>query len=76
MTLASDGLILFSNPAPSLSEIEVGRLFDRFYTVDNAKASTGLGLSIAKLLTEKMGGIIRANYTDGVFSIVVQFDPS
>ena len=48
VTLDPDGLILFSNPAPSLSEIDVGKLFDRFYTVDNAKASTGLGLSIEK----------------------------
>lgn len=74
VTLAPDGLILFSNPASSLSEIEVGKLFDRFYTVDNAKASMGLGLSIAKLLTEKMGGKIHANYTDGVFEVSVLFE--
>ena len=33
-------------------------LFDRFYTVNNARNSTGLGLSISKALVEKMNGTI------------------
>ena len=51
------GEIIFQNRASGLSQVEADRLFDRFYTVENAKGSTGLGLSIAKLLTEKMGGM-------------------
>ena len=66
VTLAPDGLILFSNPAPSLSEIEVGRLFDRFYTVDNAKASTGLGLSIVKEIIKAHEENINVISTQGV----------
>lgn len=73
VTLEEDGTVIFSNPSHSLSEIEVGRLFDRFYTVENAKGSTGLGLSIAKLLTEKMGGAIEADYIDGIFNIRIRF---
>lgn len=51
--------------------MEADRLFDRFYTVENAKGSTGLGLSSAKQLTEQMGGLIRAELDDGELSIVL-----
>lgn len=73
VSLESDGSIVFSNRSETMSEIDAGRLFDRFYTVENAKGSTGLGLSIAKLLTEKMGGRISAELAKGVFSIRVFF---
>ena len=56
-----------------LDAVAVGRLFDRFYTVDAGRNSTGLGLSIARTLTEQMGGSIEAAYQDGTLSIVVCF---
>ena len=49
ITLSEDGIITFSNTAAALSEVEVGRLFDRFYTVENAKNATGLGLSLHRI---------------------------
>ncbi len=68
-----EGRIEFLNTAKALSSVEVGKLFDRFYTVDLARKSTGLGLSIAKLLTERMGGHIDAVYNDGTLCICVEF---
>lgn len=70
--LREDGRILFSNRAASLSTVDVGRLFDRFYTVEAARSSSGLGLSIARTLTERMGGQIDAVYKEGRLTITVQ----
>ncbi len=73
VTLDGEGEITFSNAASELSSVDVGKLFDRFYTVDTARRSTGLGLSIAKLLTERMNGSIYAEYTNGIISIKLSF---
>lgn len=73
VTLYQSGEIVFSNSALKLDEIQVGKLFDRFYTVDTAKKSTGLGLSIAKALTEQMNGSITACFNNGTISIRLIF---
>lgn len=62
--LTSEGKIIFSNTASSLNEIQTERLFDRFYTLESARKSTGLGLSIARVLTEQMNGTITAKYRE------------
>lgn len=73
VSLLPNGAVTFSNSAPSLSRVQAERLFDRFYTVETARNSTGLGLSIAKLLTEKMGGTITAEYESGHLQICIAF---
>ncbi|MBQ2800772.1 MAG: HAMP domain-containing histidine kinase [Lachnospiraceae bacterium] len=64
IVLTEKGEIIISNTASELNEVEVGKLFHRFYTVDNAHKSTGLGLSIARTLIEQMGGTINAYYAN------------
>lgn len=71
--LLDNGTICFSNSAPDLDGVEVERLFDRFYTVETARNSTGLGLSIAKSLVEKMNGNIKAEYLNGKLQIKIYF---
>ena len=71
VVLAPDGKVTFSNRASALSRVEAARLFDRFYTVDSARGSTGLGLSIAKLLTEKLHGTISADYENETLRICI-----
>ena len=73
IVLSDDGKITFTNSASALNEIQVGKLFDRFYTVDTARKSTGLGLAISKTLVEQMDGIISANYIDSKLSICIFF---
>lgn len=53
---------IFKNKAEQLTEQDVDRLFDRFYTSDRSRSSrrTGLGLSIAYSLMLKMKGRLTA----------------
>ena len=71
ITLSDRGEITFTNTASGLDEVQVGRLFDRFYTVEAARRSTGLGLAIARTLMEQMHGSISAKYENGRFSICI-----
>lgn len=71
--LSDDGTVCFSNEASGLDYTQVQRLFDRFVTVENARGSFGLGLYIARLLTERMGGSISASIKGERFSIEVCF---
>lgn len=73
VTMTEDGAITFRNAARNLTPITAGRLFDRYYTVESAQSATGLGLSIAKALTERMGGSILAAYRDGCLEIRLAF---
>lgn len=76
VTMTPDGVITFANSAPDLNPVLVQRLFDRFFTVETARHSTGLGLSIAKLLTQQMEGSLEAKYQEGQLVITLSFPDS
>lgn len=65
--------ITLINTSGELTESDVERLFDRFYIKDTARSSSssGLGLTITKLLIEKMNGEIKAEIVNGdlIFTI-------
>ena len=73
VTMTPNGVITFANSAPDLNPVLVQRLFDRFFTVETARHSTGLGLSIAKLLTQQMEGTLEAKYQEGQLVITLSF---
>lgn len=73
ISLSAEGRICFSNQAGRLDSISAGHLFDRFYTVESGRGSTGLGLSIARTLTEEMDGRIEAEYQEGTLYIFIYF---
>lgn len=71
--LLNSGEIIFTNTASALDEVQVGKLFDRFFSVEAARNSTGLGLAISKTLVEQMNGIITAQYQNDKLSICIIF---
>ena len=74
VSMSGDGAITFMNAARNLDVVATGRLFDRFYTVEAGRDSTGLGLAIARSLTERMGGRIEASYNGGKLQVFLSFD--
>lgn len=73
ITLSKTGEVIFSNTASGLTEVQVGKLFDRFYTVETARKSTGLGLAITRTLVEQMNGTVSAQYENSRLSICIFF---
>ena len=71
ITLRDNGEIIFSNTASVLNEVQVGKLFGRFFTVEAARNSNGLGLAISKTLIEQMGGDISANMLGNKLQLMI-----
>ena len=65
------GTISFSNKDTSLDAKTVQKIFERYFSVENAKESTGIGLSIAKKLIELNNGSIKATYSNGYLIIEI-----
>ena len=71
--MTADGVIEFSNDTDELDFTRLGKLFDRYYTVQDAKRSSGVGLSIARQLVDLSGGTIDASYQASVLKIMLSF---
>ncbi len=69
-------IIQFSNPIDIDAynvALDPNVFFDRFYTADTTRISnTGLGLSIVKLLSEKLGGKAIATIENGIISFHIE----
>lgn len=73
IVLKDNGNIEVSNKTTNFDSISVDKIFDRYYTVENAKKSNGIGLSIAKQLVELNNGTIKATYKNNILTIIVKF---
>lgn len=67
--------ICFANDIDTQSDIDITKVFDRFYKADAARGrnSTGLGLSIVKELVERLNGSISCAVDESVFCITIEF---
>ena len=64
--------ISVSNPVAEGEMIDVSRVFEKFYKADSSRhksGSTGLGLFIARTLTQRMGGKIYAEVHGDIFTV-------
>ena len=74
INLSSNGKISISNKTNKLDRTSIGKLFDRYYTVENAKDNSGIGLSIAKHLVELNNGNIKAIYKKKILTVEIDFN--
>ena len=67
--------LVFRNKVTDPGEIDIKRVFERFYKADRARSknSTGLGLSIARGFVWKMNGEITAEIEGNWFCIKIRF---
>ena len=71
-------IFIIRNSVLDLKKSELEHLFERFYTVDKSRNSSGsgLGLYIVKLLLEKIGGEVKVVSLEGdILSISIFFKP-
>lgn len=65
-------LISISNPVRETDEIDINKIFERFYTAEKHRSkSTGLGMSIVKLLAEQMNGSVSAELNGNMLTVSV-----
>ena len=79
ITLKEDGnkiVTEFINGASDLSEEDVEKIFERFYTADKSRSdrNTGLGLSITRSLVTQLGHEIKAKSEDGKLVISITWN--
>lgn len=71
----SEVVMTFRNNLSENWSGDIDKIFERFYTADKSRTnhSSGLGLPVAKKLTEAMNGKISAEISDGDFVITLTF---
>ncbi|MCM1226837.1 MAG: ATP-binding protein [Clostridium sp.] len=68
--------LIVSNTSDYIASDKLERIFDRFYRLDDSRnrktGGSGLGLNIAKSITDAHGGSIKAIHENGITSFIVE----
>ncbi|MBE6053844.1 MAG: HAMP domain-containing histidine kinase [Clostridium sartagoforme] len=69
-------VITLANYTDELNEEEVNHIFDRFYMKDNSRSnsSSGLGLTVTKLLIEEMNGEIKVEIQGDILIFTITYE--
>jgi two-component system, OmpR family, sensor kinase len=69
--------LLVEDDGPGIPPNEIRRVFDRFYRVEEGRASgSGLGLAIARELAEQMGGSVHVSSRPGRTVFTLELPPA
>lgn len=65
--------VAFQNTVESTKNIDISRLFDRYYTdnLSRSQSGSGLGLYIVKILSEKMNGNVTADFNGNKLTVIL-----
>lgn len=63
----------FQNTVESTKNIDISRLFDKYYTdnLSRSQSGSGLGLYIVKILSEKMNGNVTADFNGNKLTVIL-----
>lgn len=65
--------VAFQNTVESTKNIDISRMFDKYYTdnLSRSQSGSGLGLYIVKILTEKMNGNVTADFNGNKLTVIL-----
>ena len=71
ISLDDNGVIKISNDTTNLDNVNVSKLFDKYYTVKSGSKSRGLGLAIARSLIKMTGGMMTCDFKNNVLTMII-----
>ncbi|MBD5558856.1 MAG: HAMP domain-containing histidine kinase [Clostridia bacterium] len=72
----ADGSLVFAASGSDFDPVALERLFGRYFSVESARGSQGVGLAVVRSLTERLGGSFTGKVTEGTLEICIKLPPA